>query len=63
MSLKLPTVRREFGKLLRRLNPCDQVALVAFNSRPFMLQKLTTNHKIVEHRLTWLHVSGRVGDL
>ncbi|MFI5353263.1 MAG: VWA domain-containing protein [Candidatus Binatales bacterium] len=58
MSLKLPTVRREFGKLLRQLNPCDQLALVAFSSRPLMLQKLTTNHKLVEHRLTWLRVSG-----
>ena len=59
MTPKLPTVRREFGKLLRRLNPCDQVALVAFNSRPFMLQRLTTNHKIVEERLTLLYASGR----
>jgi len=59
MSPKLPTVRREFGKLLRQLNPCDQVALVAFSSRPLMLQKLTTNHKLVEHRLTWLRASGQ----
>ncbi len=59
MDPKLPTVRREFGKFLRELDPCDQVALVAFSLRPFLLQKLTTNHKIVEHRLALLHPSGR----
>ena len=58
MQPKLDTVRRELGKLLKGLNPCDEVALVAFSSRVFLLQEFTTNHHLVERRLTLLHPYG-----
>jgi VWFA-related protein len=59
MDLKLQTIRSEVGKFLGQLNPCDQVALVAFSDRTFLLEDLTTNHKTVEHRLALLHAYGR----
>jgi Ca-activated chloride channel homolog len=59
MDLKLQTIRSEIGKFLGQLNPCDQVALVAFSDRTFLLENLTTNHKTVEHLLAFLHAYGR----
>lgn len=58
MEPKLGTVRHEIGKLLDSLNPCDEVALVAFSSKPFLLQALTTNHDLVKKRLGLLHAYG-----
>jgi VWFA-related protein len=58
MQPKLVTVRRELGKFLHGLNPCDEIALVAFSSKPFMLQAFTTDHRLVESRLGLLHSYG-----
>ncbi len=58
MQPKLENVRRELGKLLDGLNPCDDVALIAFSSKPFLLQPLTTDHRLVERHLGVLHAYG-----
>ena len=58
MEPKIEAVQREFGKLIRRLGPCDEVALIAFNGGPFLLQKLTTNHKVFAQRLGQLNTYG-----
>ncbi|MDO8431417.1 MAG: VWA domain-containing protein [Candidatus Binatus sp.] len=59
MTPKIEVVRREFGKLIQRLDPCDEVALIAFSSGTFILQKLTTSHKVIERRLRFLHPFGQ----
>jgi VWFA-related protein len=58
MKAKLPTVRRELGKLIAGLNPCDEVTLLAFAGRVYVLQKFTTDHHLVERRLSLLHAYG-----
>ncbi len=58
MQPKLDTVRRELGKFIEGLNPCDEVALFAFSSKPFMLQAFTTDHRLVQRRLGLLHSYG-----
>ena len=58
MGPKLATVQSEMGKLIAGLNPCDEVALIAFSGRTFMLQSLTTDHPQVERRLSLLHAYG-----
>jgi len=58
MEPKLETVQIEIGKLIEGLNPCDQVALIAFSGRPFKLQDLTTDHLLVKQRLSLLHAYG-----
>ncbi len=58
MEPKLETVRKEFGKLISGLNRCDEVALVAFRNRTFMLQKSTTDHAAVVNRLNLLGAYG-----
>jgi VWFA-related protein len=58
MQPKLANVRRELGKLLNGLNPCDEVALIAFSSKPFLLQAFTTDHQLFERRLSLLHSYG-----
>ncbi len=59
MQPKLETVRRDLGKLIEGLGPCDQVALFAFTGRPYLLQPLTTRHKVAENRLTMLRAYGQ----
>jgi VWFA-related protein len=58
MQNKLAAVRRELGKMLRGLNPCDEVALFAFSGKAFLLQSFTTDHRLVERRLALLHAYG-----
>jgi VWFA-related protein len=58
MQPKLETVRREFGKLISDLDACDEVALVAFASKLFLLQDLTADHRLVRTRLWMLHAYG-----
>ena len=58
MDPKLPDVRAEMGKLIEGLNSCDDVALIAFSGRPFVLQEPTTDHHLVVRRLELLHAMG-----
>ncbi len=58
MQPKLANVRRELGNLLDGLNPCDEVALIAFSAKPYFLQTFTTDHRLIEGRLALLHAYG-----
>jgi VWFA-related protein len=58
MEPKLETVRSNLGKLITGLNHCDEVALVAFRGRTFLLQKLTTDHSEVVNRLSLMGAYG-----
>lgn len=59
MATKLYTVESELADLIQKLNPCDEIALMAFSNRPVLLQKLTSNHQLVMARLPMLHAWGR----
>ncbi len=59
MQPKLGNVRREMSKLLDGLNPCDEVALMAFSGKPFLLQSFTTDRRLVERRMAMLHAYGQ----
>ena len=58
MQSKLLSVHAEFEKLLGSLNSCDDVGLIAFSGRAFVLQKLTMDHHLIVQRLTLLHAMG-----
>ena len=58
MAPKLDEVRAKIGALVDGLNKCDEVGLIAFSSRPFLLQTLTVDHHLVAHRLKLLHATG-----
>ncbi len=44
---------------LNELNAHDDVFLFAFSSRPYLLQPFTTNHELVERRLSLLRAYGQ----
>jgi len=55
MSQKLKAIRSQLTGLLRDLNPCDEVALVAFSRHPEVVQSFTKDHALVEDKLASLH--------
>ncbi len=59
MAPKLPTVLEALKNLLSSIDPCDQVALMAFSAHVFMLQPLTLQHDLVTKRLELLHAYGQ----
>lgn len=58
MTPKLPTVLEALKNLLGSIDPCDEVALMAFSSHVFMLQPPTLEHDLVAKRLELLHAYG-----
>ncbi len=59
MTPKLPTVEKSLGNLVENLNRCDEVMLMAFSSRPFLLLPFSTNHKLVATRIGLFHAYGQ----
>jgi len=59
MTPKLPTVEKSLGSLVENLNRCDEVMLMAFSSRPYLLLPLSTNHKIAATRIGLFHAYGQ----
>ena len=58
MHPKIPQAQAAISEFLRNLNDRDDVFLFAFSGKPFMLQNFTTNHSLVEERLSLLHAYG-----
>jgi len=59
MQPKIPQARAAIAQFVDDLNPRDDVFLVAFSARPFLLQGFTTDHERVLERLGLLHAEGR----
>jgi Ca-activated chloride channel homolog len=59
MEPKLAQARLAIAQFLRDLNDRDDVFLIAFSSRPFLLQPFTTDHGRVMSRLALLHAYGQ----
>ena len=59
MQPKIPQARLAIADLLDALNPRDEVFLVAFSSRPYMLQPFTMDHGRVAGRLMILQAFGQ----
>jgi len=59
MEPKLPQAEAAISELIQNLNEKDDVFLIAFSSRPFVLQEFTTNHELVLNRLELLHAYGQ----
>jgi Ca-activated chloride channel family protein len=59
MVPKVPQARAAIAQFLNDLNERDDVFLLAFSDRPFMLQPFTTDHGLLRSRLGLLHAFGR----
>ncbi len=59
MQPKIPQARAAIAQFVDDLNPRDDIFLVAFSARPFLLQGFTTDHEQVLERLGLLHAEGR----
>ncbi len=59
MQPKIPQAQRAIADFLRELNDRDDVFMLAFSSRPFLLQGFTTDHSLVMRRLSLLHAYGQ----
>jgi VWFA-related protein len=59
MAPKLPTVRRPLSDLVSNLNPCDEVILFAFDSRVYLLQPFSTDHRAAAERMEHLGGYGK----
>ena len=59
MEPKLPQAEAAITEFIRDLNDQDDVFMIAFSSRPFVLQAFTTNHDLVLNRLALLHAFGQ----
>ncbi len=59
MQPKIPQARAAIAQFVEDLNPRDDMFLLAFSDRPFLLQGFTTDHSAVLSRLGLLHAYGR----
>ncbi len=59
MQRKLETVAQDVGSLIDKLNPDDQVGLIAFSSKAYMLHSLDTSHAQAKEKLAMLHAYGQ----
>jgi len=59
MEPKLPQAEAAITELIHNLNDQDDVFLIAFSSRPFVLQPFTINHELVLDKLSYLHAFGQ----
>lgn len=58
-GLKLDLTRQALEAFIHDLDPSDEIFLVAFSDRPFLLAPLTTDHARVIQDLNLLHAFGR----
>ena len=59
MQPKIPQARLAIADFLDALNPRDELFLIAFSSRPYMLQPFTMDHDRVANRLMILQAFGQ----
>jgi len=59
MQPKLPTVKLALAEFIGDLGPSDQVFLIVFTFKPFLLQPLTTDHRAVVQSLSKLRAFGQ----
>ncbi|MGH7815691.1 MAG: VWA domain-containing protein [Candidatus Binataceae bacterium] len=59
MTPKIPQVRAAVSQFIRDLNGKDEVFLIAFAARPFMLQPFTTDHDLAIRKLGLLFADGQ----
>jgi Ca-activated chloride channel family protein len=59
MEPKLPQAEAAITEFMHNLNDQDDVFLIAFSSRPFVLQPFTIDHGLVLNRLGLLHAFGQ----
>jgi VWFA-related protein len=59
MASKLPTVKQSLGDFVKNLNPCDEVALFAFNSQVYLVQPFSTDHQTAAEKIELLNASGK----
>ena len=59
MATRLPVVKRTLGDFVRNLNPCDELALFAFNSQVYVVQPFSTNHQMAAESLNLLKAYGK----
>ena len=59
MHSKIERLRAAIGQFILNLNSRDDVFLLAFSNRAFLLQPFTTNHYLVKSRLGLLHAYGQ----
>ncbi|MGO9454600.1 MAG: VWA domain-containing protein [Candidatus Binataceae bacterium] len=59
MQPKIAQAQMAISDFLNELNAHDDVFLFAFSSRPYLLQPFTTNHELVERRLSLLRAYGQ----
>lgn len=59
MHTKLERLRVAIGQFIFNLNSRDDVFLLAFSNRAFLLQPFTTNHNLVKNRLALFHALGQ----
>jgi Ca-activated chloride channel homolog len=56
---KIERLRAAIGQFIQNLDSRDDVFLLAFSNRAFLLQPFTTNHNLVKSRLGLLHAYGQ----
>jgi len=59
MTTKLRQARTAIAEFVRDLNDRDDIFLLAFSSKPFLLQPFTTNHSLVMRRVFILRAYGQ----
>ncbi len=59
MQPKLMQAELAILDFLAELNPRDDVFLLAFSNKPYLLQAFTTNHAYVENKVRMLHAFGQ----
>jgi VWFA-related protein len=59
MSPKLDTIKLKLGEFIDGLSSSDEVCLIAFSSRPRLLQPLTTDHQAIVQKLSLLSAFGQ----
>ncbi len=59
MVQKLLAVEKALDGLITSLKPCDELMLIAFSSRPFLLQGRTTDRNVINDRVRLLRAKGQ----
>ena len=59
LRTKLERLRVAIGQFILNLNSRDDVFLLAFSNRAFLLQPFTTNHNLAKSRLALFHALGQ----
>jgi VWFA-related protein len=59
MTPKISALRQAITLLIQNLNPCDEVALIAFTKTTFDLQSLTTHHELINKNMALIRPYGQ----